>query len=50
MKHEEFLTEQDRADLDRAACLVSDGKALRKQVFARLRARAFRAAKERKNG
>jgi len=43
MKHSEHLTDQDRADLRKAAELVEEGKALRKRVFSRLRARAHRA-------
>jgi hypothetical protein len=42
MKHAEWMTETDRADLERAGQLVTEGKKLRQQVFARLRARAFR--------
>lgn len=42
MKHSELMTDEDRRDLDRASQLVEDGRKLRKQVFARLRARAFR--------
>ncbi len=51
MKHEHLMTEADHADLERAAALVGDGKRLRKQVFARLRARAYREGtkKDREN-
>lgn len=42
MKHESLLTDKDRSDLERAKILTSDGKALRRQVFARLRGRAHR--------
>lgn len=42
MKYEHLMTEQDRDDLVRAASRVEEGKALRRRVFARLRARAFR--------
>jgi hypothetical protein len=42
MKHADLLTDKDRADLIRAEQLVEEGRKLRKQVFARLRARAFR--------
>ena len=45
MKHESHLKENDRADLERASCLTLEGKELRRRVFARLRARAFRAAR-----
>lgn len=46
MKHADLLTEIDHIDLKRAGELVESGKRLRKQVFARLRARAFRKAKK----
>lgn len=45
MKYEHLLDDKDRADLERAAALVVEGKALRKRVMARLRARAFRRQK-----
>lgn len=37
------MTEQDAADLETAETLVADGKALRRRVLGRLRARAFRS-------
>lgn len=50
MKHEQHLTDTDRADLDRAAQLVANGRLLRRQVLARVRARVHRKTKaEREN-
>jgi hypothetical protein len=45
MKHADLLTEKDRRDLEVAEEMVKGGKMLRKLVFARLRARAFRRGK-----
>jgi hypothetical protein len=42
MKHSEYMKPGDQADMLRAAEMVAGGKKLRSQVFARLRARAFR--------
>ena len=42
MKHENHMTDADRADLETAANMMAPGRKLRRQVLARLRARAFR--------
>ena len=42
MKHERHLNDADRSDLETAAFMVAEGRALRRRVFTRLRARAFR--------
>jgi len=45
MKYADLMNDKDRADLAQSGQLVDDGKALRRRVFARLRARAFRGTK-----
>ena len=42
MKHKEEITEADQRDLDLAASMVKDGRALRQRVLARIRARVWR--------
>lgn len=42
MKHEQEITEADQRDLDLAASMVKDGRALRQRVLARIRARVWR--------
>lgn len=42
MTNERNMLPKDWDDLERAARMVEDGKKLRKQVLARIRARAYR--------
>jgi hypothetical protein len=48
MKYDHLMDEKDHADLAEAKRLTEEGRALRKRVFARLRARAFRQHRVRK--
>lgn len=50
MKYADLMDDQDRADLAEAASQVENGRKLRKRVFARLRARAFRQAQTGNSG
>lgn len=42
MKHEQHMTEKDRADLDAAAIWIANGRTLRRRVLGRIRARVWR--------
>lgn len=46
MKHEELWSDKDRGDLARSTQMAKDAKKLRRQVFARVRARAFRKGRK----
>ena len=47
MIHDNLMTDKDKADLERAAELIAEGRKLRTRVYGRLRARAHR---EKTNG
>ncbi len=40
------VTDQDKADLERARLMVEEGKKLRQRVFTRIRQRRFRERKK----
>jgi len=46
MKYEHLMNDNDRAEIVKSTQLKVEGSALRQRVLARLRARAFRLAKE----
>lgn len=46
MKHEQFITDDDRAELAAIDATVTDARKARRRVLTRIRQRAYRAMKE----